>query len=119
MHNKSILRFDIPCILHGPPCAIRAPGSVAACKFSASELVDPSPLTMAKAPANDRELFSLLVGDLENYGPIRTNWRNFSALSLTTYHCHLNYSWVACWLWEKDTLYVEVYYAGSREDAPY
>jgi mRNA-degrading endonuclease RelE of RelBE toxin-antitoxin system len=75
--------------------------------------------TMAKAPPDVQKLFVQLVTDLETKGPIRTEWRNFSSLSATTYHCHLNYSWVACWLWEEGTMLVEVYYAGSREDAPY
>jgi len=74
---------------------------------------------MAKAPRDVKKLFVQLVKDLETRGPIRTDWRNFSALSSTNYHCHLNYSWVACWFWEKGTVLVEVYYAGSREDAPY
>jgi len=75
--------------------------------------------TMAKAPASIQKLFVQLVSDLQSGGPIRRDWPNFSALSSTTYHCHLNYSWVACWSWEKNTVLVEVYYAGSREDAPY
>jgi len=74
---------------------------------------------MAKAPLDVQKLFVQLVSDLAAKGPIRTDWRNFSSLSPTTYHCHLNYSWVACWSWEKGTVLVEVYYAGSREDAPY
>ena len=36
-----------------------------------------------------------------------------------TYHCHLSKDWVACWRWEKSTVEIEVYYAGSRENAPY
>jgi len=75
--------------------------------------------TMAKAPVDIQKRFASLIADLEESGPIRTDWRNFSALSANTYHCHLSYSWVACWLWEKGTLLVEVYYAGSREDSPY
>jgi len=75
--------------------------------------------TMAKAQRDVQKLFVQLVKDLETKGPIRTDWHNFAALSSTNYHCHLNYSWVACWFWEKGTVLVEVYYAGSREDAPY
>ena len=33
------------------------------------------------------------------------------------YHCHLSYHWVACWRHEKETIEIEVYYAGSRENA--
>jgi hypothetical protein len=35
------------------------------------------------------------------------------------YHCHLSNKWVACWKNEKDSIIIEVYYAGSRENAPY
>ena len=72
-----------------------------------------------KAPFRVQILLRELALDLREKGPIRSDWPNFSALSSTTYHCHLNYSWVACWSWEKGTVLVEVYYAGSREDAPY
>ena len=37
----------------------------------------------------------------------------------TLYHCHLSYKWVACWQCEGDSITIEVYYAGSRENAPY
>ena len=40
-------------------------------------------------------------------------------LGSVTYHCHLSRDWVACWRWEKRTIEIEVYYAGSRKDAPY
>ena len=52
-------------------------------------------------------------------GPIRGNWPSYSRLGRVTYHCHLSRDWVACWRWEKGTIEIEVYYAGSREDAPY
>lgn len=74
---------------------------------------------IVKAPRAIQERLVELVLDLRDKGPIRTDWPNYSPLSSTTYHCHLNYSWVACWSWEKETVFVEVYYAGSREDAPY
>ena len=45
--------------------------------------------------------------------------RDFSALGKNLYHCHLDYSWVAVWYWENDSIMVEVTYVGSREDAPY
>ena len=35
------------------------------------------------------------------------------------YHCHLTHRYVACWSWQKGSEVIEVYYAGSREDAPY
>lgn len=33
------------------------------------------------------------------------------------YHCHLSRKWIACWENEKGSLTIEVYYAGSRENA--
>ncbi len=72
-----------------------------------------------KMPWHEQVLFANLVEDLELKGPIRSEWRNFSKISENEYHCHLSYSWVACWrVWEHHAE-IEVYYAGSREDAPY
>jgi mRNA-degrading endonuclease RelE of RelBE toxin-antitoxin system len=70
-------------------------------------------------PDDVRRKFRVLVKELVLLGPIRTNWPNFSALGKVTYHCHLKYDWVACWRWEKESIEIEVYYAGSRENAPY
>ena len=39
--------------------------------------------------------------------------------SSNEYHCHLWYSWVAYWRVENEAMEIEVYYAGSREKAPY
>jgi len=72
-----------------------------------------------KLPLDVQEIFALLIMDIQKNGAIRKNWRNFSALCKNKYHCHLNYSWVAYWKWEKGSFIVEVYYAGSRENAPY
>lgn len=50
---------------------------------------------------------------------MQKNWPNYSKLGDSKYHCHLAYSWVACWSYEKGEIKIEVYYAGSRENAPY
>lgn len=72
-----------------------------------------------KTPRREQVLLANLIEDLELKGPIRREWRNFSKIAEDEYHCHLSYSWVACWrVWEQNTE-IEVYYAGSREDAPY
>lgn len=73
----------------------------------------------AKMPQAMQERLQDLIDDLRESGPIQPTWPNYSALSATTYHCHLNYRWVACWRHEKGTIEIEVYYAGSREGAPY
>jgi hypothetical protein len=73
----------------------------------------------AKMPARERDLLADLVDDLEEFGPEQSEWPSYSKLSATEYHCHLSYHWVACWRHEAETIEIEVYYAGSRENAPY
>ena len=74
---------------------------------------------VVKMPMREQKRFANLVEDLERKGPIRSEWPNFSKLGEQQYHCHLSYSWVACWQVEESVLEIEVYYAGSREKAPY
>jgi len=77
---------------------------------------------ITKMPKARQEDFHDLVEDLKATGPIQKGWPNFSPLDdkKTTFHCHLNYSWVACWKILADkTMELEVYYVGSREKAPY
>jgi len=90
----------------------------------------------AKMPQYERKKFDALAADLRASGPVQSSWPNYSKLSATEYHCHLTYHWVACWRLagpesqapttaggqtkqEEKTIEIEVYYAGSREDAPY
>jgi hypothetical protein len=64
--------------------------------------------------------FDLLYEILTHEGQTGANqWHNYGKLGENKYHCHLNYSYVACWRHEKKTIIIEVYYVGSREDAPY
>ena len=74
---------------------------------------------LRKLPFDVQKLLFLLIADLESDGPIQKSWRNFSSLGGNRYHCHLNYRYVACWVYHKDKIVIEVYYAGSREKAPY
>jgi len=74
---------------------------------------------LRKMPVDIQKRMALLVDDLKEKGPVAHNWPNYSKLSRTEYHCHLSRGWVACWRMEKETIEIEVYYAGSREDAPY
>lgn len=74
---------------------------------------------VAKMPEKEQELFSYLHDDLQRTGPIQKGWSNFSALEKNKYHCHLSYHWVACWQETVKGIELEVYYAGSRENAPY
>jgi hypothetical protein len=72
-----------------------------------------------KLPLSVQILFDELIQDLQKKGPVQSEWPNYSKLSENRFHCHLNYSYVACWYNESNSIEVEVYYAGSREDAPY
>jgi mRNA-degrading endonuclease RelE of RelBE toxin-antitoxin system len=73
-----------------------------------------------RLPKREKDLLALLVRDLELRGPVVPDWRNYSKLGPSLYHCHLSYRWVACWRVEAGVAkLIEIYYAGSRENAPY
>ena len=72
-----------------------------------------------KLPENIQKRITFLVDDLKDNDPIAHNWPNYGKLSGTEYHCYLTHKWVACWRIEDNTIEIEVYYAGSRENAPY
>lgn len=74
---------------------------------------------ITKLPKSEQNKFAILLDNLRANGPNQPDWPNFSKLEKNKYHCHLSYSWVACWEHEKNTIIIEVYYAGSRENAPY
>jgi len=74
---------------------------------------------MEKAPEEVFILFGQLLADLTEKGPVQPAWPNYSKLGKDRYHCHLAYRWVACWYHAANSVLIEVYYAGSREDAPY
>ena len=60
-----------------------------------------------------------LIEDLRDFGPVQNRWRNYSKLGDLEHHCHLSYRWIACWCETEKALVLEVYYVGSRENAPY
>jgi len=72
-----------------------------------------------KMPAGVQTKMKVLVQALETTGPVLPDWPNYSKLSTTEYHCHLARKWVACRRMEENMIEIEVYYAGSRENAPY
>jgi mRNA-degrading endonuclease RelE of RelBE toxin-antitoxin system len=74
---------------------------------------------LKKLPSNVKKLLFLLIEDLKADGPIQKSWHNFSSSGNDTYHCHLNYRYVACWTYRQGEIVIEVYYVGSREKAPY
>jgi hypothetical protein len=75
--------------------------------------------SMAKMPAPQVSLLAQLIVDLRESGPVQLQWPNYSKLSGNKHHCHLSRKWVACWEETKTGVQIEVYYAGSRESAPY
>lgn len=75
---------------------------------------------LPRLPKEVQRRFDLLSGVLRTKGPTGPHeWQNYSKLGENEYHCHLNYRYCACWRAEKRSIVVEVYYVGSREDAPY
>jgi mRNA-degrading endonuclease RelE of RelBE toxin-antitoxin system len=75
--------------------------------------------SISKMPESIQLKLANLVEDLRDKGPLQQQWPNFSRIGKNEYHCHLSRKWVVCWYWEKGTIEIEVYYAGSRENAPY
>ena len=75
--------------------------------------------SIERMPKAEQAKLALLVDELTATGPVQPQWPNYSKLSSTEYHCHLSRKWVACWRHDKGTIEIEVYYAGSRENAPY
>ncbi len=73
-----------------------------------------------KLPKREQETLGALLRDLKVRGPVVADWPNYSKLGGDRYHCHLSYKWVACWTLEDNELkLIEIYYVGSRENAPY
>ena len=70
-----------------------------------------------------RQILFALMHDIENGGPIRGDWPNYSKLADGQHHCHLkkgNPTYVAVWeVRDKEIKLVEVVYAGTHEKAPY
>lgn len=74
----------------------------------------------ARMPATAQAALQYLLEDLAAEGPVRGDWPNYSKLGEGLHHCHLSPKWVACWEVKNSQLkLIEVYYAGSRKDAPY
>ena len=72
-----------------------------------------------KMPEAQRKLLLALQADLRVSGPVQSEWPKYSKLGGNKHHCHLSYHWVACWEETETGVQIEVYYAGSRESAPY
>lgn len=62
-----------------------------------------------------------MLGETGPSGPHK--WTNYGKLKGRTdcYHCHLsrNHAYVVCWEVRKQEVIIEVYYAGTHQNAPY
>ncbi|MBF0230060.1 MAG: cytotoxic translational repressor of toxin-antitoxin stability system [Desulfamplus sp.] len=74
-------------------------------------------------PKNVQKSLIALLADIENNGPVRGNWANYSKLAPTRHHCHIKKgspTYVAVWEeTDKEIKLIEVTYAGTHEKAPY
>ncbi len=78
---------------------------------------------IGKLPASVKKTLFLLMREIEEDGPVRGNWTNFSKLEKDRFHCHLKKghpTYVAVWeIYNKKIHLVEVIYVGTHEKAPY
>lgn len=69
------------------------------------------------------DIINLLVLEMVQNGPYRTNWPNYGLLNENHFHCHLKKgkpTYVTCWkVIDKINKIIEVYYVGTHENAPY
>ena len=63
-----------------------------------------------------------LIQEIRLSGPVRGDWPNYGKLTGNRHHCHLKKgkpTYVAVWTEDKETVTVEVVYAGTHEKASY
>jgi mRNA-degrading endonuclease RelE of RelBE toxin-antitoxin system len=72
-----------------------------------------------RIPEPTKKRLVALVEQLQERVPLQPAWPNYGKLGLNKYHCHLSRDWVACWYYKQSTVEIEVYYVGSRQNAPY
>lgn len=76
-----------------------------------------------RLPLNVRQRLYALMAEIEQAGPVRGNWPNYSKLNPIRHHCHLKKGkpcYVAVWEQRDRTIeFVEVIYVGTHEKAPY
>jgi hypothetical protein len=66
----------------------------------------------------------LLIAEIEQCGPVRGNWPNYSKLPNNRHHCHIKKgkpTYVAVWedIGKNKIKLVEIIYVGTHEKAPY
>lgn len=74
-------------------------------------------------PGNVKASLVALIREIEEGGPVRGNWPNYSKLGTTRHHCHLKKgktTYVAIWqVIDRQIYLVEISYVGTHEKAPY
>lgn len=76
----------------------------------------------SKLPRSVLDALGALVASIVRDGPVRGDWPNYSRLPGGKHHCHLKKgrpTYVAVWTEDKNTITVEIVYAGTHEKAPY
>ncbi len=87
------------------------------------EVARPVSKGLRKLPASVHTALAALIMDMEDSGPVRGDWPNYSRLGPGRHHCHLKKgrpTYVA--VWEERPGHVrliEVTYVGTHEKAPY
>jgi mRNA-degrading endonuclease RelE of RelBE toxin-antitoxin system len=76
-----------------------------------------------RLPKRIKDTLLYLIKEIEEYGPVRGKWPNYSSLGNNRHHCHLKKgkpTYVAVWtVIDKKTKLVELSYVGTHENAPY
>ncbi|MFZ5426743.1 MAG: type II toxin-antitoxin system RelE family toxin [Thermodesulfobacteriota bacterium] len=76
-----------------------------------------------RLPLAVQKALVLLLQDMEDGGPVRGDWPNYSKLGVGRHHCHLKKgrpTYVAVWEERAGQVrLIEVIYAGTHEKAPY
>ena len=76
-----------------------------------------------KLPEYVKASLVALIREIEESGPIRGNWPNYSKLGINRHHCHLKKgktTYVAIWqVIDRKIYIVEITYVGTPEKAPY
>lgn len=82
-----------------------------------------------KLPEAVREQLANLAWDLEHHGPVQPGWSHYSPLKKGkfvpshAYHCHIKSgrpTYVVCWqVIDKTMQWIEIFYVGTHENAPY
>ena len=75
-----------------------------------------------KLPRSVLDALGALMASIGRDGPVRGDWPNYSKLPGSRHHCHLKKgrpTYVAVWTEDKNTITVEIVYAGTHEKTPY